>query len=227
MLQRPIVFCHFPKAGGSSIARMLYSQFRTGCLHDYDHDPLCQHSGETVDHLPRETNCVWGHFQASRYDKVKDRFLFTFLRDPIENLLSIYFFWQYFPRSSNPLHQKFLDEMPDIIGFAKYGPMRHLMSESYFGGFDMEKFDFIGFHDTRDADLVALNKLTGLNFRPGVYDNKTLNGAEKREAILNDRKIMNMLKMLLAKDLSFFRIMKSERKCYRPFSSEGQILLNV
>lgn len=211
LLRRHIIFCHFPKAGGSSIARQLREEFRSACLQDYDHDPLGSQGDETVEHLPPDINGVLGHFRAQRYDAVERRFLFTFLREPIDNLLSIYFFWQSYPRSSNPWHQQFLDEAPDILGFAQYGPLRHLMSESYFGGFDMKRFDFIGFHETRSADIAVLNGSTGLRLRAEVHENKTANGAEQREAIMHDRRTLNALETLLVKDLRFYKTMRLER----------------
>lgn len=123
----------------------------------------------------------------------------------------MYFFWQSYPRSSNPWHQQFLDEAPDILGFAQYEPLQRLMSESYFGGFDMWRFDFIGFHETRSADIAVLNGLTGLHLRAEVHENKTVNGAEQREAIIHDRKIINALETLLVEDTRFYRTIWLER----------------
>ena len=207
----PIVFCHFPKAGGSSIAQQLREEFRDTCLPDYDHDPLGSHGKETVDRLPPDINAVLGHFCAQRYDAVERRFLFTFLRQPIDNLLSVYFFWQSYPRSSNPWHQRFLDEAPDILSFARYEPLQRLMSGSYFGGFDMKRFNFIGFHETRSVDIGVLNGLTGLRLRAEVHENKTVNGAEQREEIMHDRKIMNALETLLVEDMRFYRTIWLDR----------------
>ena len=70
----PIIFCHFPKAGGSSIARQLREEFRVACLQDYDHDPLGSQGDETVEHLPPDINGVLGHFRAQRYDALERRF---------------------------------------------------------------------------------------------------------------------------------------------------------
>ena len=174
----------FSESGEISIARQLHEEFRDTCLPDYEHDPLGSHGKETVDWLLPDIDAVLGHFRAERYDAVEGRFLFTFLREPIDNLLSWYFFWQSHPRSSNPWHQRFLDEAPDILAFAQYAPLQRVMSETYFGGFDMKRFDFIGFHETRGVDIAALNGLTGLRLRAEVHENKTVNGAEQREAIM-------------------------------------------
>jgi hypothetical protein len=39
----------------------------------------------------------------------------TFLRHPVDNLISIYFFWRALPEPGHALHARFLRERPSIL----------------------------------------------------------------------------------------------------------------
>ena len=82
----------------------------------------------------------------------------TFLREPVSNLISVYNFWQTHPEHGNPIHSRFIRERPSILDFAKFPGFADLMSGIYFGGFDMGRFDFVGLHETREADLSAARR---------------------------------------------------------------------
>ena len=208
----PYVSVHFPKAGGSSLKIQLESVLGEGLLQDYAHDPLGPHAMEEVHELPPNCKMVHGHFRASRYSQVKNRFLFTILRTPVENLISIYFFWRTFPLSDNPWYVKFLTEKPSILEFARYTPLQSLMSGSYFGGFDMNEIDFIGFHETRLEDYPKLGSLINLPLSGEVHTNRTEEGHEERAAVTNSQRTMGELADLLADDLRFYDRLFAERK---------------
>ena len=146
MLQS-IVSVHFPKAGGSSLRTQLQSAFGAALLLDYSHDPLGQAGNYVADSLPPSVQMVHGHFRATRYAGVRDAAMITFLRNPIDCLLSVYYFWLDYPRNENSVHGRFLDERPTIIEFARWSLLQRLMSATYFGGFDMNRFSFVGFHE--------------------------------------------------------------------------------
>jgi hypothetical protein len=199
-----IISLHFPKAGGSSLRVQFEKLLGSDLVLDYHHDPLGPHAAQTVDKLPPGKRMVHGHFRATRYARVNDAFRFTFLRNPIENLLSIYFFWLTFPEHGNPWHSKFLLEKPTIEEFAKYPPLRRLMSETYFGGYDISGIDFVGFHETRLADVPKLSAMIGLPLDATLQLNRTESGWESRAEIENDCKKIETLSLLLADDLRFF-----------------------
>ncbi len=211
-MRTPIVSVHFPKAGGSSLRIQLESMLGESLLQDYAHHPLGPHAMEEVDELPCKYKMVHGHFRASRYSNLKNRFLFTILRNPVENLISIYFFWRDFPPSDNSWHLKFLNEKPSIVEFARYAPLRRHMSDAYFGGFDMKAFDFIGFHEARREDYLKLGALTSLPLSGEVHTNRTENGHEERAAIMSSQKTMRELEDLLADDLTFYNRLFAERE---------------
>src|SRR5208283_868782 len=118
------------------------------------------------------------------------------------NLISIFFFWRLYPPFI-PLHARFLEERPSIVDFARYPAFRTLMSEGYFGGFDMRCFDFIGFYESRDVDMPRLAKAIGLPLSVDVALNITP-GSEERCDIEQDTSIIGKITDLLAPDVAFY-----------------------
>ena len=206
------VSVHFPKAGGSSLRVQLESMLGESLLLDNEHHPLGPSAMEEVAELPFQYKLVHGHFRASRYAKLRNCILFTFLRQPVDNLISIYFFWRYFPRCGVYWHTKFLDEKPSILEFARYAPFRRHLSETYFGGFDMNRFDFIGFHETRRDDFPKLGSLINLPLSGNVHANKTENDQEERATIMHSKQTMGALTDLLADDVAFYDRLYIERR---------------
>jgi hypothetical protein len=196
-----IVSLHLPKAAGTSLRAQFIAQLGNAVHTDYHHDPLTPAGAESVE-FPKGKRVVHGHFRASRYASSQAYFI-TFLREPVDNLISIYFYWSTLRRPGHELHARFLRDRPSPLEFATYPGIRRLMSETYFGGFDMNRFDFVGFHDTRNRDLLRLARILNLTFQPWVHKNKTAVSPERRQ-IESDPEIVGELRRRLADDIDFY-----------------------
>jgi hypothetical protein len=196
-----VISIHFPKAAGTS----LHVQFAQLLGHqvalDYAHDPLTSAGCETSE-FPSGKRLVHGHFRAQRYAST-NAYWMTFLRHPVNNLYSIYFFWRNYPETDNAVHARFLRERPSILEFATYPGINRLMSETYFGNFDMSRFNFIGFYETRDADIPRLSKDLGLPLVVGVHQNPTPETSERLE-MEADLSVRQQLTDLLNADVAFY-----------------------
>jgi SAM-dependent methyltransferase len=198
-----VVSIHFPKAAGSSLKAQFVSLLGDRVTLDYTHDPLTP-SGKEMARFPQGKRLVHGHFRAKRYDSANDAYWMTFLRHPIDNLISIYFFWRNLPEElGHALHTRFLREQPSILEFAAYPGVTRLMSESYFGDFDIGRLDFIGFYEDREASFSRLAKDLGLPLVASLHENRTSESIERLE-IEADISIRRRLNDLLACDLSFY-----------------------
>ena len=195
------VSVHFPKAAGSSLKSQFEALLGDQVAFDYGHDPLVVADRQAVA-FPARKQLVHGHFHPSRYDPTEGYWL-TFLRHPVDNLFSIYFYWIDLPEPGHCVHARFLRERPSVLEFAAYPGISTLMSETYFGGFDMRRFDFIGFHETRAADLGRLGADLGLPLAAETYENRTADTAERRE-IKADGALRRRLADLLAADVAFY-----------------------
>lgn len=211
MITRPIISVHLPKSGGTSIRRCLESQFGARALFDYGRGPLGPHAHVREPGLPAGVELVHGHFRPARYDAVGEAFRMTFLREPTDLLLSFYFFWRELPFEGQALHRKFLDERPDIETFAAWAPIRRLSSDTFFGDYDMDRFDFIGFHETRAEDMARVNALADLRLNAALHDNRTENDREERQAVRADKALMGRLRDLLADDVRFYEGLRTRR----------------
>jgi hypothetical protein len=200
-----IVSVHFPKAAGSSLRAQLTKLLGDEIAFDYNHDPLTSAGAETAD-FPCGKRLVHGHFRAQRYATAAAYWM-TFLRHPVDNLNSIYFYWKSVQEPGHAIHAQFLRERPSILEFARYPALTNLMSETYFGGFDMGRFDFIGFYETRDTGVPHLAADLGLPLVADVHENRTPESVERR-SLEADVSVRRRLTDLLSADVKFYEKMR-------------------
>lgn len=207
-----ILSVHFPKAAGSSLhvqfVKLLGDRLALDYMHDYTHDPLTSAGRETAE-FPNGKRIVHGQFRAQRYASA-NAYWMTFLRHPVDNLISIYFYWKALPEAGHALHARFLRERPSILEFATYPGITCLMSETYFGNFDMSRFDFIGFHENRQADIARLAKAINLPLSAAIHENRTSESAERLE-LESDVSVRSKLTDLLAQDVGFYERMQRRK----------------
>jgi hypothetical protein len=201
-----LISVHFPKAAGTSLGAMLRSYFGSDLFTDYDHDPVNpNHDLNESPRLPPGTRAVHGHFRGDRYQSFRSAQHITFLREPVDNLISIYYFWRTTPAHGNAAHDQFLVERPTIFEFAQYGPCRQLMSDSYFGWLDLNIFDFIGFYESRIEDLLTMSKMLGVPVDKNIYMNRSSDTEPgERSALKACVKSIATLRALLSGDIAFY-----------------------
>lgn len=156
---------------------------------------------------------VMGHFHAGRY-QTTDAFQVTFIREPVDNLISIYYFWQKLLDHGHPVHSRFLRERPHITDFARHPDIRELLSKTYFGGVNFDQFNFIGFHETRDADIDRLSAQLGVPLRPDLHHNQTPL-SEERQALATQPALISQLTDLLARDVALYWKLRERAPCIR------------
>jgi len=212
-----IISIHTPKAGGTSTLALWKQAFgEKRVLMDYDDPPGNPSANFIIDPvgwaeqrpttLPDSIQVVHGHFRPSKYDLLKDVFRLTMLRHPVDNLISIYCYWKKIPPQPNAVHQYFLVNKLDVLGLARLPIIQNLYSDTYFGGWDMRRLDFIGRHETRADDLLRLTEMLGIRTDINYHLNTTEpEGVNlEKEAILSDQKLMGCLKDLLVNDIHFY-----------------------
>lgn len=200
MSQR-VVSVHFPKAAGSSLKFQFEQLLGDQVFLDYGSDPLIDASRESTE-FPSEKALVHGHFHPAKYAST-EAYRLTFLRHPVDNLISIYYYWKGLAEPGHALHARFLHERPSVLEFANYSGISTLMSETYFGHFDMRQFDFIGFYEDRSAGLQRVADDLGVPLLPEVHKNETSDTAERRE-LEADVSLRRQLTDRLAADVAFY-----------------------
>ncbi len=208
--KKRIVFFHIPKCAGTSVYRSLGNglpnrspidkllrRHRLTIIHDYWHR---EQRGMKL-RRARRSRLVTGHFQWSTYQElmpVPTDYLFTFLREPRDRLLSLYRFM------SSPQGSKWVDDK-DIEGISiqdfleldlaslnwqSDNVLVRTFSGKYNQKFDssaewdesveiakrnLSKLDFIGLNDRFEEDLNKLSAELDLPYaKEMTWENKSL-----------------------------------------------------
>ncbi len=212
-----IVSVHVPKAGGTSTLTLWKQAFGDErVLLDYGEPPGDPSASFVIDPigwmerrptaLPDHIDVVHGHFRPHKYDLLAGAFRLTMLRHPVDNVISIYCYWKKIPPQPNAVHQYFVAENLDVLGLARLPMIRKLYSDTYFGGWDTGRLDFIGRHETRADDLQRLAGMLGVNMDASLHMNATEpDGVNlEKDAILSDRRVVKSLHDTLATDIRFY-----------------------
>jgi hypothetical protein len=210
----PIISVHTPKVAGSTFLQHLRATFgEASLLLDYGDDPADISSRWSIDPESARTDpittiapyrVVHGHFHPAKYNALDEAFRLTFLRHPIDNVMSIFRFWSVNPPGTwdSPLFRYFKENNLSVQRLAMLPAIRFLYSQTYFGGFDMSRFDFVGDYRDYTQELRRLGDRVGiefdltlrLNITPEIQDNNL------QEALLDT----GTLSDILAEDISFY-----------------------
>ncbi len=120
---------------------------------------------------------VVGHLSPVRYigcvsDKSPDIFIFTFLRDPLERLVSHYRFWQSGSFAGHYIWDKMNSQLWSFEQFALSDEMRNIYSQ-YTEHFDPSRFNFLGVHERLDDSWKRLCSLANWPYHKLPLSNQT------------------------------------------------------
>jgi len=165
-----LVSVHMPKTAGLSFRASLEACFGEGFRHDYQDYPLAQaaqvrrqqaqdwgRAAQAADFAG--VTCMHGHFLPLKYLELARTLPCTFvtwLREPVERLVSHYYYWQraYDPASdlTSPLHRRVIEEGWSLQRFCLAPELRNVYSE-FLWGFPFQRLDFIGITEFFADDL--------------------------------------------------------------------------
>lgn len=212
-MRRDIVFVHIPKTAGTS-TRILLQRSVVGhlILRDYGGAPettpelheLIYVQGRISDfrdHFAGSNDGIFlsGHFPASRYWEFFNAESFvTFLRDPIERVLSEYAHW---------VNHK--DWTASFEEFVIQPSARNVIS-TFLAGIDLDRFGFIGFMEEFDACVSALSEFVGVKL-PMRKLNLGIYGAIDQE-ILTNNKYRSIVAELNQEDIALYNRLRELRR---------------
>nr|WP_294518782.1 hypothetical protein [uncultured Rhodopila sp.] len=212
----PLLSVHVPKAAGTSFLSALHDAFGPeNVLKEYADDPVDPSSPIWAypdwfrRNRPRTLGgfkVVHGHFSIQKFDLIPSAIRVVMLREPVENLVSIYCFWKTSfetPMRSHALYELAKRERLSLLELAEIPRLRRLMSETFLGGFDMTRFDVIGAHERRTEFISAVSAAVGIPLAASHRENVTAALAE-RDDLMSDGKLMAQLRFLLQDDIRFY-----------------------
>ncbi len=166
-----LVSVHMPKTAGTSFAAALQDCFGTRYQPDYADLPMqsprwrrqCNALLQSVRAQravePQAVACIHGHFLPAKYLPLAQsrRVGFvTWLRDPVERVVSHYHFWRRDYDGSDPaqpLRNRMIAEDWSLERFALGPEMRNVYGQ-YLWHFNVSRFDFIGITERYADDLA-------------------------------------------------------------------------
>lgn len=215
-----LVSVHFPKAGGVSTRKLLSEAFGPAFLEDYQDDPHRPLSRRHLDPysymrlretVPAGTRAVHGHFHPGKYLSLPEARWFTVLREPVDWMVSLYWYWRSAAEGMLPqgpviwgdLHEYVVKQNLGIEQTARLPIVNQMFSETYFGGFDMRRFEYIGDHSDRTRTMAALSQITGHLMAASRRENANPARPEIGET-LNDSALIACLRNILAEQVDFY-----------------------
>ncbi len=203
---------HVAKAGGTALSAALADVYGEALHLQYDDGPMNPVSLRNLDPArglagqlrpPEGAACTHGHYHPGRFRIESGDILFALLRPPVDNIISIYFFWKTFPNERNPLNVYVKREALTIRDFARLPLVRNLYSFAYFGGFDMSRFDILGDYRNRTAGIARLSQIIGHPLTSEERVNVTPPSLQ-RQAMEADATLKADLQDILIEDVRFF-----------------------
>lgn len=171
-----IISVHVPKTAGSTFKNILTSIYGEESIYlDYSDRPGDPQSLFHTDYqawrknipffikqIKREAKVIHGHFPAIKYKgyfhKAKR---IIWLREPINRLISHFFYWKYGPASENSLHKLMLDKNMDLVEFARLPTMQNRITNIFMKDMELSDFYFIGIQEFFEEDIRQLGEMMG------------------------------------------------------------------
>ncbi len=169
---------HVPRSGTSAFKKLLQKLYgKSAIMYAYDEAKLeAIREGKK---LAMNTRVLHGPFPASQAlkNQFPDAKLITWLRDPVQRVISHYYYWKDIPPHGNPDHDLFLTRTYTIEEFVEEFSI-HLQVMSLFQSFEVSDFDFIGIAENYSSEIIGLAQLMQWkrypDYRVHLNENKTL-----------------------------------------------------
>ncbi|MBK1878408.1 sulfotransferase family 2 domain-containing protein [Pelagicoccus mobilis] len=195
-----LISVHIPKAAGTSFRKLLEEQYQQDleCFYGGDKTLALWKEGD-LELTRNSIRVVHGHFRASRklLQQCPNAKLITWIRHPVDRLISYYYFWESLAPHGNPCHDQFLKDRPGLVEFSQQEYMKGEWA-AYFGDVPMNLFDYIGLVESYDEGIEYLAQMLGW----GAFQVKTENRNASKPDISHGERLE--LEKSLAEDIEMY-----------------------
>jgi hypothetical protein len=160
---------HIPKTAGVSFRRILAQLYQEDFLLKYWQ--MTDARGQVVSTVPLNVRCIHGHFSPESmlqaYPQAK---LITWVRDPVERVISSYYHRLRDPDWQHPVTRELHEKKLSLVEFAALDLMRTEMSR-YLGTRQPKDFAFIGRTECFETSLARFLQMYNFNQVPVPREN--------------------------------------------------------
>jgi hypothetical protein len=223
-----MISLHLPKTAGTSFSAALEQHFGPRLLRDYVdlpiHSPMYERNKAALQASLRNAEsdfagieCIHGHFLPVKFLLLagrRDLSFVTWMRNPVERVLSHYFFWRrnYVPKAEEHLCRKMLEEDWSIERFC-LGPEVRDLYRQFLWGFPIEHFDFIGVTEFYEEDLEYFAR----HFLQTAIEPKRLNMGDRGKGGYEiDALLRRKIESFHAGDMGLYQWALEKRLARRP-----------
>ena len=152
-----LVSLHIPKTAGTTLDHSFEQAFGGRVMH-YNCDPERLHSS-TREEIKNKFDVVHGHLDAAALKLLVNEHtvVITFLRDPVQRVISSYFFHKN-PAIQNPIAEKVRSESMTLEEFSDM-PCQKNLQTAMAGLIGRDRFDFIGITEKFSKSIKKLSTL--------------------------------------------------------------------
>lgn len=180
-----VISLHIPKTAGKSFYKVLSKMYGNKLdtrIQRKDYFPETINISALANNIPEHITVMHGHLLYKHVKPIREKYnskIITWLRDPVDRVISNYYFlMQTIRKKQRKIHQHH-DKMDyTLMDYASMKSVQNRMTK-YLSGIELEDLFFIGFLEYFDEDLKTLGKL--LNWQvniPNVFEN---NGSSYRK----------------------------------------------
>lgn len=224
-----LISLHLPKTAGISFGRSLKDYFGDSLLTDYGdlpiNTPVIKRKLKALQNCAinsaksfHNIQCIHGHFLPLKYLSIgvrKDVYFVTWLREPVERLISHYYFWQktYDVKTSPLLHRKMVEEDWSLERFCFAPELRNFYSQ-FLWGFPLSRFDFIGVTEYYEDDLRFFSeKFFKVRL---VVHRENINRNKENEVYPVDSNFRSRVEAYHKQDMTLYHQIKEKRANFWP-----------
>ena len=156
-----LISIHVPKAAGTSFKGILEYLYGRSLLPIYQNELNKKIWNHERIEISQKYRAIQGHFPATQQllESFPDAKLISWVRHPLNRLVSYYYYWLQRPGHNNPNHDRFIKEKPSLVEFSSWEFMQGELN-SYFQ-VPIEQFDYIGIVENYEESFKRMSKILG------------------------------------------------------------------
>jgi hypothetical protein len=227
-----IISVHVPKTAGATLGHVILPQIYGQERIFYDYESLPVEGLENQ--IKSEHQVIHGHFPAVKYmSQYPNAKIIVWLRNPINYLLSWYYFMQTFSieeKTSGKFHKYIVNNQISFKDFIELPEAQNSISRYYLKGIKLEDLYFVGIQEFFREDWRELQNL--LNWPEVNIKHSNRNTypdyEEQVRSILSDRRLIGKIASLNREDMELYQNalnLRAKRKGLSNFMEQYQFYL--